>query len=151
MKKSIFFNYLSDRYYRIVFGVCMALFFGLSFVYLYFVTDLFTGLFYILMTLVVLSIFLLFIRQKIEVTAGLFEFDQSEFRYTTFKSTYSILYDEIKSIEKRSYYQESLFNKIESYYYLITLKEGTFTFKAYDEELDYAILELSKITHLTIQ
>ena len=91
----------------------------------------------LLLTIILLSIWSLLLKRKLEVTLG---------------KTYYIDFSEIEYILKEEYLDTSYLISRPSYQYIIKIKNGgTFTFKYYDYTLDTAINLLCTKTNYQIK
>ena len=96
-------------------------------------------LIFMLLYLLILILWMLQIKKRLDITYGEFVFNQDELSYTTLNKTYYINYNEILSIEKRNYIENTNIISYQSYEYIIKIKNaGQFTFKYHDNSLDIA-------------
>lgn len=106
----------------------------------------------LLLTIILLSIWSLFLKRKLEITKGTFEFTKDTLNYTTLGKTYYIDFSEIEYILKEQYLDTSYLISRPSYQYIIKIKNGgAFTFKYYDYTLDTAINSLCTKTNYQIK
>jgi len=94
---------------------------------------------------ILISLWMYYVRDKLNVVKGIFEFSNEEFYYTTCGKTVAISYNEVESITINPYIDTFLIFKKEENSYVIKIKDaGTFTFPIYDNSLKVAIEELNK-------
>lgn len=108
-------------------------------------------LIFMLLYLLILILWMLQIKKRLDITYGEFVFNQDELSYTTLNKTYYINYNEILSIEKRNYIENTNIISYQSYEYIIKIKNaGQFTFKYHDNSLDIAIKALADKLNMEI-
>ena len=108
-------------------------------------------LIFMLLYLLILILWMLQIKKRLDITYGEFVFNQDELSYTTLNKTYYINYNEILSIEKRNYIENTNIISYQSYEYIIKIKNASqFTFKYHDNSLDIAIKALADKLNMEI-
>lgn len=101
-------------------------------------------LLFMLIYLLLLVLWMLQIKKRLDITYGEFIFNEEELSYTTLNKTYYINYKEIDSIKKIIYIENTNIISYKSYEYIIKIKEaGQFIFRYYDNSLDTAINALA--------
>lgn len=101
-------------------------------------------LFFMLIYLLLLVLWMLQIKKRLDITYGEFIFNEEELSYTTLNKTYYINYKEIDSIKKIIYIENTNIISYKSYEYIIKIKDaGQFIFRYYDNSLDTAINALA--------
>ena len=101
-------------------------------------------LLFILIYLLLLVLWMLQIKKRLDITYGEFIFNEEELSYTTLNKTYYINYKEIDSIKKIIYIENTNIISYKSYEYIIKIKDaGQFIFRYYDNSLDTAINALA--------
>ena len=106
---------------------------------------------YILLSFIGINLLLIFISRVICITVGTISLDKHSFIYETLNSEYTINYQEIEYINKLNYIDNDSIIRNENYLYKVKVKDaGYFIFKRYDDSLDDAMSELSKIAKIKI-
>ncbi len=101
-------------------------------------------LLFMLIYLLLLVLWMLQIKKRLDITYGEFIFNEEELSYTTLNKTYYINYKEIDSIKKIIYIENTNIISYKSYEYIIKIKDaGQFIFRYYDNSLDTAINALA--------
>lgn len=101
-------------------------------------------LLFMLIYLLLLVLWMLQIKKRLDITYGEFIFNEEELSYTTLNKTYYINYKEIDSIKKIIYIEHTNIISYKSYEYIIKIKDaGQFIFRYYDNSLDTAINALA--------
>lgn len=101
-------------------------------------------LLFMLIYLLLLVLWMLQIKKRLDITYGEFIFNKEELSYTTLNKTYYINYKEIDSIKKIIYIENTNIISYKSYEYIIKIKDaGQFIFRYYDNSLDTAINALA--------
>lgn len=101
-------------------------------------------LLFMLIYLLLLVLWMLQIKKRLDITYGEFIFNEEELSYTTLNKTYYINYKEIDSIKKIIYIENTNIISYKSYEYIIKIKDaGQFIFRYYDNSLDTAISALA--------
>lgn len=101
-------------------------------------------LLFMLIYLLLLVLWMLQIKKRLDITYGEFIFNEEELSYTTLNKTYYINYKEIDSIKKIIYIENANIISYKSYEYIIKIKDaGQFIFRYYDNSLDTAINALA--------
>ena len=101
-------------------------------------------LLFMLIYLLLLVLWILQIKKRLDITYGEFIFNEEELSYTTLNKTYYINYKEIDSIKKIIYIENTNIISYKSYEYIIKIKDaGQFIFRYYDNSLDTAINALA--------
>lgn len=151
MKKNIEFKYKNDYLFSICLGIIVCLFILLIIIIFQSNISLIKQFILLLLTLIILSLWGIILKRKLEVTHGTFCFNKNDVVYTTLGKAYYIDYKEIEYIMKKNYIDNSYLVSRESLKYIIKIKDsGTFTFKYYDNTLPKAIETLCKKANLTI-
>lgn len=108
-------------------------------------------LLFMLIYLLLLVLWMLQIKKRLDITYGEFIFNEEELSYTTLNKTYYINYKEIDSIKKIIYIENTNIISYKSYEYIIKIKDaGQFIFRYYDNSLDTAINALANKLNIDI-
>ena len=151
MKKNIEFKYKNDYLFSICLGIMVCLFILLGIIIFQSNITLLRKFTLLLLSLIILSLWGIILKRKLEVTYGSFVFDKNEVVYTTLGKAYYIDYKEIDYIMKKNYMDNSYLVSREALEYIIKIKDsGTFTFKYYDQSVIDAIKLLSKKANINI-
>ena len=146
------FKYKCNYLFNICFYLILTLFVLTTILIFQKVSSNLTRSILLLLTIILLSIWSLFLKRKLEITKGTFEFTKDTLNYTTLGKTYYIEYNEIEYILKEEYLDTSYLISRPSYQYIIKIKNGgTLTFKYYDYTLDTAINSLCTKTNYQIK
>ena len=124
------FKYKCNYLFNICFYLILTLFVLTTILIFQKVSSNLTRSILLLLTIILLSIWSLFLKRKLEITKGTFEFTKDTLNYTTLGKTYYIEYNEIEYILKEEYLDTSYLISRPSYQYISKIKNGgTFTFK----------------------
>ena len=145
------FKYKNDKLFNIISLIFFIFFVLLLFIILGSDNKILTKILYILLSFIGINLLLIFISRVICITVGTISLDKHSFIYETLNSEYTINYQEIEYINKLNYIDNDSIIRNENYLYKVKVKDaGYFIFKRYDDSLDDAMSELSKIAKIKI-
>ena len=116
------FKYKCNYLFNICFYLILTLFVLTTILIFQKVSSNLTRSILLLLTIILLSIWSLFLKRKLEITKGTFEFTKDTLNYTTLGKTYYIEYNEIEYILKEEYLDNSYLISRPSYQYIIKIK-----------------------------
>ena len=116
------FKYKCNYLFNICFYLILTLFVLTTILIFQKVSSNLTRSILLLLTIILLSIWSLFLKRKLEITKGTFEFTKDTLNYTTLGKTYYIEYNEIEYILKEEYLDTSYLISRPSYQYIIKIK-----------------------------
>ena len=144
MEKEYLFKYKNSTLFKIPVILFSLFYFILCIIIFKYINDNADKLLYMLLFLLINILWMIQIKKRLDVTDGKFILKNNELSYITLNKIYNITYEEIESIIKEKYIEDTNIISYYSYQYIIYIKNsGSFTFKYYDNSLDIAINALA--------
>ncbi len=144
MEKEYLFKYKNSTLFKIPVILFSLFYFILCIIIFKYINDNADKLLYMLLFLLINILWMIQIKKRLDVTDGKFILKDNELSYITLNKIYNITYEEIESIIKEKYIEDTNIISYYSYQYIIYIKNsGSFTFKYYDNSLDIAINALA--------
>lgn len=144
MEKEYLFKYKNSTLFKIPIILFSLFYFILCIIIFKYINDNADKLLYMLLFLLINILWMIQIKKRLDVTDGKFILKNNELSYITLNKIYNITYEEIESIIKEKYIEDTNIISYYSYQYIIYIKNsGSFTFKYYDNSLDIAINALA--------
>ena len=152
MQNKYSFKYKNSSLFKIPLILFSILYILGSILIFTYVPENITKLTYMLLFFLIIILWLIQIKKKLDITNGEFEFNENELNYITLNKMFCIKYDEILSIKKENYLENTNIISYNSYQYIISIKNsGFFIFKFYDQSLDIAIQALADKLNIEIK
>lgn len=145
--KSISFKYKSTYLFNMVALLFFILYIIIIFVIIKFYSSFFLRILLLILAIIFILLWMYFVGKKLCVLNGKFNFNKNDFEYITMRKTYIINYNEIESITKENYIDNSKIISIENMLFRLKIKNsGSFVFCYYDSSLIDAIKKLTEIS-----
>ena len=107
---------------------------------------------FILLSFIITNVLIIFLNKAFNKVNAQFTFDKHSFIYEYLNNEYTINFNEVEYIQRKTYMDSDNFIKREREMYLFKIKNGgTFVFKSIDDSLSDAMEKLSNKLNIEIE